>query len=45
MNELHSDSLLGGAWSWDNDEDDAYVEDKREQIQDLLRDLIDTLDD
>lgn len=45
MNKLHSDALLGGAWSWDAEEDDAYVEDHREQIHDLLRDLIDTLDD
>ena len=41
MNELHSDALLGGTWSWETDEDDVYVEDKREQIRDLLRDLID----
>ncbi len=45
MNKLHSDALLGAAWSWDADEDDAYVEDRREQIQDLLRALLDPLDD
>jgi hypothetical protein len=45
MNDLHSDTLLGGTWSWDSDEDHVYVEDQREQLRDLLRDLTDTLED
>ena len=45
MNDLHSDSLLGGTWSWDSDEDGVSVEDEREQLRDLLRDFTDTLDD
>ena len=44
MNELHSDALLGGTWSWDDDDDVAF-EDHSEQIRDLLRDLVDSLDD
>ncbi len=44
MNEQYSDVLLGGSWSWDDD-DDVAVEDKREQIRDLIRDRIEAADD
>ncbi len=45
MDERHSDALLGGMWSWQADDDELSIDDPREQVSDLLRDLIDTLDD
>lgn len=45
MSPQHSDALLGGMWTVDLDEDDVYVHDTAQEIQDLLDDLIDVLDD
>ncbi len=45
MNELHSDALLGGLWTWDPEIDEVSVHDATDEVHDLLRDLMDTLDD
>ncbi len=45
MNDQHRDALLGEMWSWLADDDELSIDDPREHVSDLLRDLIDTLDD
>ncbi len=45
MTQLHSDTLLGGTWTCDLENDDVYVQDARDEIHELLQELIDTLDD
>ncbi|MEM6292979.1 MAG: hypothetical protein AAGA54_17015 [Myxococcota bacterium] len=45
MNDVHSDALLGGLWTWDPEVDEVSVQDATEDVHDLLRELMDTLDD
>lgn len=45
MNDLHSDALLGGMWSWESETDEAIVHDSLDEIHDLLRQMLDTFDD
>lgn len=45
MSPHHCDSLLGGAWTSDLDDEDVFVRDTSDEIQDLLDELIDALVD
>jgi hypothetical protein len=45
MSPLHSDALLGGTWTVDLDEDEVFVRDTVQEIQELLDELIDVLDE
>lgn len=45
MSPQHSDALLGGTWTVDLDEDEVYVRDTVQEIQELLDELIDVLDE
>lgn len=45
MTPHHNDALLGGTWTWDPEKDDVFVQDAPDEMQELLRDLVDTLDD
>jgi hypothetical protein len=45
MSPQHSDALLGGTWTVDLDEDEVFVRDTAQEIQDLLDELIDVLDE
>lgn len=40
MSPQHSDALLGGMWTVDLDEDDVYLHDTAQEMQDLLDELI-----
>ncbi len=40
----HCDALLGEAWTVDLDEDDVYVHDTAQEIQELLDELIGVLE-
>ena len=44
MSPQHSDALLGGTWTVDLDEDDVYVHDTVQEIQELLDELIGALE-
>lgn len=45
MSPQHSDALLGGTWTVDLDEDEVYVRDTVQEIQELLDELIDVLEE
>ena len=45
MSPLHSDALLGGTWTVDLDEDDVFVHDTAQEIQQLLDELIGALEE
>lgn len=45
MSPRHCDSLLGGAWKSDLDDEEVFVRDTSDEIQDLLDELIEVLVD